>query len=502
MTFHELTDALNGYQPQLLLRHTATHLTAAEPLDSSVDPEQDVLYLAERPEDVISCPDREINLLICSARPGASYPAQANLLLLEEADAAHVFSVVRSCFREEHRLQDFGQQLLAVLSSDGSLQRIVDEAFHHIGNPIFVFDAGFSLIAANWDLDLPDFHSERLLTDRYLNLSDMKAINFDHIHERVMKSDQPMLVQNPNYDGDRIVARLAFHQKNVGHIGVTDRLRPFTACDYKAIAILRDVLVQCLQRDEFVRNSRGFHYEYLITDLLDGKITLGKQLQDRLAYVDLHFEELIYITVAELARSAQFINPTNVRNRFEQLLPGSRSILYNGQVVLVTTRRASQPITREEAERLRACCREDGLFCGMSNSFRGVAELPNFYRQALRAMELGTRNREEPSLYIYEEHATDHIMAQFCQREDPMVFCHPAVRLLLDYDAKRNTELTETLYRYLLWERNVVLTARKMHVHRNTLAYRLNKIATLVQVDLEDAQTRQYLMASLQAVLS
>lgn len=498
MNFYALMERLKLYGPELSIHNTETELLSAELGVPVGDPEADVLYVVSADDEAVpALLGTRGNFLLCGGRGSSD---SANLLLLSEyRQPDQIFRMLQPLFMVEQRLASYAMRLLAVLSAGGSLQRIVEEAAQILNNEISVFDAGFRIVAAVQAPVLQDPHSQQLMEQRYMTPDDMKAINFDNIHERVLKSPEPILIHNPYYQGERIVSRINLGGKNVGHLVMTDAIRPLLDSDFRAVAILRDVIAQRLQQDELNRNSRGYRYEYLITDLLDGKVAQGKQLEDRLAYADLRFEALLYVTVAELARSAGVVNPTFVRDQLEAVLPGSRTILYNGQVVVITTRREGNPIGREELERLRDCCVKTDLYCGMSNSFSGVAELPCFYRQARKTLELGTgtQDRGKPSLYVYRDYAVEHLAEQFRQTELPEIYCHPAVRTLLRYDEKTGSSLTATLHEYLLCERNISQTAQRMYLHRNTLMNRLNRIEKVAPMDLDDPKERQYLLASL-----
>ena len=493
MLAYELARDLEEYAPISAVLDD-TPLTTAEPLPATGAPlERDVLYLTRGTPDP-ECFEAPVHLLLLGGVVPEGYRGQATVIAIPDSGVADtVFRRVQELFREDRRLTGFAAHLLSMLAGNATLQQVVDEAYKILGNPVFVFDAGFALTAANWDVMSYDPEAKHFIENRYLSPKDMKAINFDHIHQRAMRSAQPVLVRNPNYQGDRIVARLEYGNKIVGHIVMTETNRPINGYDFKAVSVLRDVVVQLFQRDGFVRNSRGFHYEHLICDLLDGKIPLGQQLQERLAYVDFHFEALTYVVVAELGRTPQFVNPSYIRSRFESLLPGSCSVLYNGQILLIVTRQEKEAITRREIAAFCKYCEEENLYCGMSNPFGSVVELPQFYRQALRALELGA---DRAGLYIYKDYASEHLAAVFCAKEKPETFCHPAIRMLVAYDRKQKTELAKTLYHFLRCERNVVKTAQEMYLHRNTLSYRMKKIEALTRLDLEDPDTRQYLMLS------
>lgn len=70
-----------------------------------------------------------------------------------------------------------------------------------------------------------------------------------------------------------------------------------------------------------------------------------------------------------------------------------------------------------------------------------------------------------------------------------------SVNRLIEEDEKNHTELYQTLKTYLFCENNVTETAKMMHVHRNTLVYRLKKISDMLQIDYNDYHVSRELLA-------
>ena len=73
---------------------------------------------------------------------------------------------------------------------------------------------------------------------------------------------------------------------------------------------------------------------------------------------------------------------------------------------------------------------------------------------------------------------------------------HPALEKLKEYDAKHGGELYKTLYYFLRHERSLIDSSRALNIHRNSLIYRIDKIRQLTDVDLDDADIREYLLFS------
>ncbi len=70
---------------------------------------------------------------------------------------------------------------------------------------------------------------------------------------------------------------------------------------------------------------------------------------------------------------------------------------------------------------------------------------------------------------------------------------------LISYDEQQHSELLDTLSTYFANNGNTALTAKELKIHRNTLAYRLNRIAEITCLDLDDADVRLNLHLALKA---
>ena len=65
-----------------------------------------------------------------------------------------------------------------------------------------------------------------------------------------------------------------------------------------------------------------------------------------------------------------------------------------------------------------------------------------------------------------------------------------ALRRVIAYDARKNTEYLHTLQVYLENEMNITPTAQALFIHRSSLIKRLNKLTDLLQDNLSDPKTK------------
>jgi purine catabolism regulator len=74
---------------------------------------------------------------------------------------------------------------------------------------------------------------------------------------------------------------------------------------------------------------------------------------------------------------------------------------------------------------------------------------------------------------------------------------HRSLGRLLKHDEQHNGELVKTLGEFFACHGNLTQTARRLQVHRNTLSYRLARIADITQLDLDDPDARFALQLAL-----
>ena len=75
-------------------------------------------------------------------------------------------------------------------------------------------------------------------------------------------------------------------------------------------------------------------------------------------------------------------------------------------------------------------------------------------------------------------------------------FCPPARSLLSRYDHRHGTELYQTLKVFVQSSCNHKDTAAALYIHRNSLAYRMEKITEFTGLDLSNSRTRFILYMS------
>ncbi|MCR4435772.1 MAG: helix-turn-helix domain-containing protein [Clostridiales bacterium] len=124
---------------------------------------------------------------------------------------------------------------------------------------------------------------------------------------------------------------------------------------------------------------------------------------------------------------------------------------------------------------------------GVSRCFYSLEDLREHYIQSVYALKLGKLLHDERNVFLYEDYAIFHVVEACSAAGDLKKYCHPSLLKLIEYDKQNNTSFVQTLAKYVYNSKNVAETANDLHIHRNTILYRIEKISEIMNVDLTNS---------------
>ncbi|NOZ05068.1 MAG: hypothetical protein GXP41_01770 [Chloroflexi bacterium] len=138
------------------------------------------------------------------------------------------------------------------------------------------------------------------------------------------------------------------------------------------------------------------------------------------------------------------------------------------------------------------------LFCGIGRSQVGVEGLYSALRQAEESLDWGRRLFSSAGgVLTANDVAMYRLLYDLRGSQEAYGFYRATLGPLAQYDQKHGTELLPSLETYLRYHGNISQAAKALHVHRNTLIYRLKRVGEISGMDLDEAETRLALQIAL-----
>ena len=134
---------------------------------------------------------------------------------------------------------------------------------------------------------------------------------------------------------------------------------------------------------------------------------------------------------------------------------------------------------------------------GIGRLAKDVQQIPQSYREAQQALEIGRRLFGDGDIHYFTRLGIYRLLFYLYGHEELSDFYQETLGFLLESDRHSNSALIETLESFFHCNGNLSETARTMHLHRNSLLYRLGRIEELLGRSLEDPELRLSLQIAL-----
>jgi hypothetical protein len=192
---------------------------------------------------------------------------------------------------------------------------------------------------------------------------------------------------------------------------------------------------------------------------------------------------------------------------FTTRVPGAITSIRDDEVVIVVPEPTDQH-PGAEAGRLGAGCRarvremfpEAVVTIGIGGSCRDPADIARSYGQARRTIEAVQRLGRQGQVVAFEDLGVHRLLLQVPDLAELRSFAVEILGKLSAQEHQRGAELLTTLACYFRENSSPQRTARSLHVHPNTVAYRIRRIQEITGIQLDNYRDRLMAQVALEII--
>jgi purine catabolism regulator len=166
---------------------------------------------------------------------------------------------------------------------------------------------------------------------------------------------------------------------------------------------------------------------------------------------------------------------------------------------LPLTNRNQRPRELAELLRSRVIAELPQAVLAIGKEATSVASWARSLREAEQALLLGRQLLDTAHVLDFGDLGVYRLLILLRESPELWEFYRATLATLTDYDHKQHAELLKTLEAFFANLGNLARAAEALHVHRNTLLYRLDRIAEISGMNLDDAEDRLALWLALKA---
>ena len=133
----------------------------------------------------------------------------------------------------------------------------------------------------------------------------------------------------------------------------------------------------------------------------------------------------------------------------------------------------------------------------ISEPLTQITDFPNAIRR-LQSILIMAESIGDTSPMLYEgKYKTPFFFLSAARQSIPDKYKSELIVKILDYEKIHDNDFIPTLRSYLLNQMDIGIVAEKLHIHRNTVSYRLKQIEELFDISLADSAVITELYLSL-----
>lgn len=450
--------------------------------------QEDLLYLLRQPE-----PDFPGD--VCACASVQEIPGLGDRLWCPDITPEELLNFLLAFFAECQQIQ---YRIDRVVFHNLGLQALCDLGAELLENPVCIHDDWFIMTAMSQGM-------ESIMAPEYVASSSKGFVPRVIVEDFKQDSDY---LETYVYRGARIWEGIDGAPSSLyvnlwdatiyqGRLLVIQHNRLFRRRDFLLAEVLAQGAVFLLSRKQLGEPQPYQGMDDIVFHLLQGGQPEPAEINQLLA--TLHWKQTDQFLCARLKgqqTTAATILEHVLHSDLFQLFPGSY-ILFNGREQCLVVNLTRKPLSAPQLRHLLApLCRDYCLYAGLSAPVSGLRELNLAYYEAEVALNQAFQMRSEKWIVFFSDCVLSHILNNLPQPLQPWDLISPALRILRRHDLDKGTQYFETFRAYLLQERNIPRAAQTLIIHRTTLLYRLEKIQSLIQVNLDDPEQRLYLLLS------
>ena len=297
------------------------------------------------------------------------------------------------------------------------------------------------------------------------------------------------------------------------------------ATEAGAMAIALHILKEKAIRDTQRKNALDFYNELLL-----GNIKNRENIISRARQFGLDATGSYYVILVELNKESVYCGRGQGSNRTAAIDELERKLYrllhYSleaeqadgvvvealGSLIILVhlSEKLSPPAAREFGKELMlkikktVSTRMNGIpiYMAAGDHCPDIERISTSYLEAWETLDLGKKLYQADFALTHMDMISYHLVKRFLTSINRPNLYEQVYAPLVNYDTEKSGELVLTLEKYIECNFSRTRTAEKMHIHRNSLNYRLQKIEELLGKNLEAIDTFPLLLASISHRLS
>jgi hypothetical protein len=431
------------------------------------------------------------NILFCGEAPEYLTLLSVNWVQIQESDFKQIIDDANNILLNYSKIQNLRLKIVDSFLRGRGFASVLDEISYSLNTSIVIMDMSGKIISHSKPFNLPDPLWRESVEKGYC-----PPFFMEHLRDVRQASNSPN-EENAPLIRQCIDTKMYYLAKRVytngelfGYVFMLQTNGDFDATCQEMVNYIAKTYLEFVIGNPGALDMKNLLYDNLLIDMFKG--ISAEQISSRIQASQMKFPDRMCLAVikAKYFRGDSYIRGT-LMNSLRQMFPQEHFVYFDKAVVILFgLNEENVRLPENVKEKLKIFCLQEQLMAGISNPYSKVKSTQSYYRQAVKAIELSRTLDAEISVVEYSDMAFYDMVSSDSAQVNVGFYCHPALSILREYDRANNSQLYETLHCYVKNGFNQNLTATELFLHRNSMAYRRQKIVSLTGLNLDDFDTQ------------
>lgn len=505
----------SAYSCEFVLADPEKEIYTFKPVPDSGELEKGILYISPQASSPSASAETSFDLLVYG--PGVlgelsalrdAFP-RANILCVRQREGeglSTLYGTVSDIFLMENRFTAQINRLSYISSTGLGMQAVIDEAARILEAPVVVIDSSYCVLATS-NLELREDETNLAEQRRIgaLTQRNLERLRRDKVFEHMRKNPDRMCYgKAPDAHHWWVNMLIYVHGVEVAEVGIMEDRRKFSDYDFELVKYLRYLISLEIQRGHSFGENYSVAHNLLTAELLEPHSVAETAIRHRtalLGWAESSFYSVLVIFPQEGKPPApqRFFRQAEIlASQASHCLPKSYWRIGEQDITFLIPHEQRYPEDLAQCHKLCELLKVNHMAAILSNPVGSLLEVHKGYEQARALYQVREFLPKDCTLHRYCDHSILHIASILYKSHALEEFYHPYVLMLRDYDRENHTYFLRTLREYLTYIDNPAAIAKRLHIHKNTLYYRMNKLKEIFPIDLNDGHVRLCLQLTME----
>lgn len=411
------------------------------------------------------------------------------ICIADEGQFESFFSTCAALLDEEQELASALLRLNKMVLENRGMQALVDAVSELFEAPVSVIDNAFNVICYSRAHEIEDM----TLRDELVNgrLDNRITSRFRH-RAPIDPGSRSMRPLRLDFDfAEKPVNNYltVIYEKNdpIGSFSVFPQDRQLSAAQEDFLVDVAGVLSMEMQKSSFYALNKSNMFMHLLSVIVgtDSPEELD-DARERLRMFGYALERNVQVVLVDTAgTNYRGFELRILANQLQRVMPNSIYAIRESSILFLSSSPERDPLGYEELAAIEKTVGATGALVGVSDSSAELSRAGRQLEQARRAIETGRRLYPTWKVHTFEHLHLFDLVREMSAEHDMGLYMYAPLVALHERDRETGSSLVETLFTYLVKRSDPEAACAKLHIHRNTLRYRLKQIRELMGRDID-----------------